>query len=55
MSGVSISKDRVLELKRALDALIQNEAITRARVDMLEHLANKPTLKMRLKWLLTGR
>lgn len=36
MSGVSMSKEKVLGLRAAVEALIQNDGLTRARVDALE-------------------
>lgn len=49
-----MSKDKVKEFTEAVNAVIQNERITRERVDMLEALANRNLLG-RLKWILFGR
>ena len=54
MSGVSMSKDGIMQFTAAVNALVKNEGITRVRVDMLEALANRRLLG-RLKWLILGR
>lgn len=47
--------DHVLDqLTPALEAAVQNEQLTRKRVEALEELARRP-LRGRLEWLFLGR
>jgi hypothetical protein len=61
MSGFSVSRDVFVELKNKTKAALNNEAITRQRVEAVEAaliraeaFVRRPFLG-RLKWLLLGR
>lgn len=58
MSGASVSRNVIVELKHAVNVCRTNEELTRQRVDQLEiwfRQSSKLPFYRRLRWLLLGR